>query len=143
MGFNELSIEHYVIHKLSGTDLSNDTVSEPKPAYGPTWIYKSTHDLDRATEDVFVESELREALIRLNPEIAKNPNHADDVVHELRGIVNAVNQTGLVRANEQFFEWLTGEKTMPFGENHRHVPVRLIDFDKLTNNTYIVTNQFS
>jgi len=26
---------------------------------------------------------------------------------------------------------MTGEKTMPFGENNRHVPVRLIDFEDL------------
>jgi hypothetical protein len=48
----------------------------------------------------------------------------------------------LVKTNEEFFKWLTGEKTMPFGENNRHVPVRLIDFDDLTNNRYVVTNQY-
>ncbi len=31
---------------------------------------------------------------------------------------------------------------MPFGENNRHVTVRLIDFDNLSNNTYIATNQY-
>lgn len=31
---------------------------------------------------------------------------------------------------------------MPFGENNRHVPVRLLDFDDLTNNRYVATNQF-
>ena len=31
---------------------------------------------------------------------------------------------------------------MPFGENNRHVPVRLIDFEDVSNNTFIVTNQF-
>jgi len=48
----------------------------------------------------------------------------------------------LVKANEEFYQWLTGEKTMPFGENSRHVPVRLIDFEDLANNRYVVTNQF-
>jgi type I restriction enzyme R subunit len=37
---------------------------------------------------------------------------------------------------------MTGEKTMPFGENNRHVPIRLIDFEDLSNNTYVVTNQY-
>jgi type I restriction enzyme R subunit len=36
---------------------------------------------------------------------------------------------------------MTGEKTMPFGENNRHVPVRLIDLYDFSNNTYIATNQ--
>jgi type I restriction enzyme, R subunit len=32
---------------------------------------------------------------------------------------------------------------MPFGENNRHVPIRMIDFENISNNTYIViTNQF-
>src|SRR5690606_20496330 len=61
---------------------------------------------------------------------------------KLRAILISVNQTGLVRANEEFYKWLTGDKTMPFGENNRHVPIRLIDFETLENNTYIITNQY-
>ena len=47
---------------------------------------------------------------------------------------------GLVKANEEFFKWATGEKTMPFGKNNRHIPVKLIDFDDLSNNTYTICN---
>ena len=32
---------------------------------------------------------------------------------------------------------------MPFGENNQHVSIRLVDFDQLENNTYIVTNQYT
>jgi hypothetical protein len=32
---------------------------------------------------------------------------------------------------------------MPFGENNEHVPVRLIDFDDLKQNQYVVTQQFT
>jgi type I restriction enzyme R subunit len=38
-----------------------------------------------------------------------------------------VQADGLVRANENFMAWLRGEKTMPFGHNGEHVPVRLVD----------------
>ena len=31
----------------------------------------------------------------------------------------------------------------PFGENNRHVPVRLIDFENLENNSFIITNQYT
>jgi len=31
---------------------------------------------------------------------------------------------------------------MPFGENNRHVPVRLIDFEELKKNSFIATTQF-
>src|SRR5690606_21356088 len=61
---------------------------------------------------------------------------------KLRAILISVNQTGLVRANEEFYKWLTGDKTMPFGENNRHVPIRLIDFDTIEDNSYIITNQY-
>ena len=47
-----------------------------------------------------------------------------------------------MKANEEFTEWLKGEKTLPFGANNRHVPVRLIDFENLENNSFVVTNQF-
>ncbi|TAE73028.1 MAG: hypothetical protein EAZ84_13555 [Verrucomicrobia bacterium] len=72
---------------------------------------------------------MREALIRINPEISANPALADEVIYKLRAIFVTAHQTDLVRANEEFHALLTGEKTMPFGENNRHVPVRLIDFD--------------
>ena len=81
-------------------------------------------------------------MIRLNPQIATNPNLADEVIYKLRAILISVHQVGLVRANEEFFKWLQGDKTMPFGENNRHVPVRLIDFEDLSNNRYTITNQY-
>ena len=31
---------------------------------------------------------------------------------------------------------------MPFGENNEHVSVRLIDFDNVSNNQYVITNQY-
>ena len=85
-----------------------------------------------------VESELKDALIRLNPEITQNPALADEVIYKLRAVFLAVNQVGLVKTNEEFFKWLTGEKTMPFGDNNRHVPVRLVDFENFSNNSYVV-----
>ena len=42
-----------------------------------------------------------------------------------------VRSDGLVKANEAFADWLTGEKSMPFGENGEHVTIKLIDFDDL------------
>jgi len=148
MGFTELnSVEHYIIHQMTGVNLNvspgKNEVSEPKPkSFGVQWQFQSPEQLGRGVNEVLVESELVKALIRLNPEIEANPNLADEVIHKLRAILISVNQVGLVKANEEFFAWMTGEKTMPFGENNRHVPVKLIDFDDLTNNDYVVTNQF-
>jgi type I restriction enzyme R subunit len=36
------------------------------------------------------------------------------VIYKLRAVLIAVNQVGLVKANEAFFKWMTGEKTMPY-----------------------------
>src|SRR5680860_1059070 len=49
----------------------------------------------------------------------------------------------LIRLNPAFAAWLTGERSMPFGENGEHVTVRLIDFADLEQNEYIVTTQFT
>lgn len=143
MSFTELnSVEHYIIHQMSGVNLNQTKVAEPEKSYGAQWQYQSPEQLGRGVNEVMVEAELKAALIRLNPEINQKPELADEVIYKLRAILISVNQVGLVKANEEFFKWLTGEKTMPFGENNRHVPVRLIDFDDLTNNQYIITNQF-
>lgn len=147
MGFTESnSVEHYIIYQMTGVNLNvsygQNQVSEPQKTFGVQWKFKSPEQLGRGVNEVLVESELVKALIRLNPEIKANLNLADEVIHKLRAILISVNQVGLVKANEEFFAWMTGEKTMPFGENNRHVPVKLIDFDDSTRNAYLLTNQF-
>jgi type I restriction enzyme R subunit len=85
---------------------------------------------------------LIEALCRLNPEIAAQPEFADEVIRKLRTILISVGNVGLVRANEEFARWLRGEVTLPFGKKEQHVSIRLIDFENLSNNSFILTNQF-
>jgi type I restriction enzyme R subunit len=143
MAFNELnSVEHFIVHQLSGVNLNANQLQEPVAAYGLQWQYKDSDTLKRGINEVLVESDVKAALIRLNPEIAAEPVRADEVIYKLRAVLLAVNQVGLVKTNEEFFKWMAGEKTMPFGENNRHVPVRLIDFEDLLNNEYVVINQF-
>ncbi len=83
------------------------------------------------------------ALIRLNPEIAVQPERADDVLYKLRAIISGVRSDGLVKANEEFAAWLTGERSMPFGANREHVTIRLIDLVDPKQNQYVVTTQFT
>ncbi|NTW88290.1 MAG: type I restriction endonuclease subunit R, partial [Desulfobulbaceae bacterium] len=120
-------------------------VSDDRASYGSEvngWRLVPAEDLPRRYSDVLVESMVREALIRLNPEIKEQPDRADEVLYRLRAIPLSVQSEGLVRANEMFAEWLRGEKSMPFGENGEHASVRLIDFDDLGNNDYVVTSQW-
>ncbi|WP_295437862.1 HsdR family type I site-specific deoxyribonuclease [uncultured Thiodictyon sp.] len=106
------------------------------------WQPMAAADLPRQPQDVFVEPQVRAALIRLNPEIAAQPERADEVLYKLRAIVLSVRSDGLVKCNEEFTAWLRGERSMPFGPNHEHVTVRLIDFEDQENNQYVVTTQY-
>jgi len=112
-------------------------------AGSPKWDFFEPLKVPRQPTDVLVEPWLRQALINLNPEIAAQPDRADEVIYALRAILLAVGADGLVRANENFTQWLRGEKTMPFGPNGEHVAIRLLDFSDLSKNRLSVTNQWS
>jgi type I restriction enzyme, R subunit len=143
--FNEENtVEQMVLDILRG-EASRGMVAEERELYaGETkgWRFVPAEQLSRQHSDMLVESMVRDALIRLNPEIEVEPDRADEVLYKLRAILLSVQGEGLVRANELFDEWLRGEKSMPFGERGEHTPVRLIDFDNLSNNDYVVTNQW-
>ena len=145
MSFNEInSVENFVIKTMTGVNLNEtSTLHEPMPSYGAQWIYTPASELPREITEVLIETELKQALIKLNPEIKAQPERADEVIYKLRSILLSVNSTGLVRANEEFAEWLKGNKTMPFGKNYAHVSVKLIDFENIDNNKFQLVNQFS
>lgn len=107
MAFNEQNtVEHFIIHQLTGVNLNaikGNTVQEEDVEYDTVkWQYIQADLLNRDITDVFVESELKEALCRLNSDIAAQPDKADEVIHKLRAILITVNNVGLVRANEEF-----------------------------------------
>jgi len=149
-GFNEANtVEAYLYDLLSGPakPVAVNVVMEPESNYGRAhkglgWRRIASADFPRQTQEVLVEKWVREALIRLNPEIAADPELADQVLYKLRAIFLSVRSDGLIRANEEMTAWLRGERSMPFGQNNEHVPVRLIDFDNLDQNHYVVTQQF-
>ena len=110
---------------------------------GLGWHYLSHENLPRQPQEALVEDHLRDALIRLNPVIAAQPDRAADVLYRLRAIIMGVRSDGLVKANEEFAAWLVGDKSMPFGENGEHVTIKLIDFEDLKQNHYVVTQQYT
>jgi type I restriction enzyme R subunit len=149
--FNESNtVEAYLYDLLSGPckPVAVNAIQEPESHYGRShkglgWRRIASADFPRQPQEVLVESWLREALMRLNPEIAAQPDRADEVLYKLRAIVLSVRSDGLIRANEEMMAWIRGERSMPFGQNNEHVPVRLIDFDNLDQNQYVVTQQFT
>ena len=107
------------------------------------WQFVGPTDLPRQPQEALVEPYLRDALIRLNPDIAANHSRVDDVLYRLRAIVMGARSDGLVKANEEFAAWLLGDRSMPFGPNGEHVTIRLIDFDDIGQNSFVVTQQFT
>lgn len=150
MSFTESNtVEAYVRDLLAGPikTTPDNAVQEPLPSYGPSpkgigWRYATPSEVPRQIQEVMVEPWLRDALIRLNPEIAAQPDRADEVLYKLRAIVLSVRSDGLIRANEEMTAWMRGERSMPFGANNEHVPVRLIDLEDPQQNQYVVTQQF-
>jgi type I restriction enzyme R subunit len=101
-------------------------------------------DLPRVDSDVLIEQQVKAALIRLNPEIEAEPARAEEVLHHLRAILlPARHAPNPVVANEKFMEWLTGQKSMPFGPGGSHTTVRLIDFDDpaVSANQWVVSTE--
>jgi type I restriction enzyme R subunit len=91
MPFNELnSVEYFIIQQLSGVNLNSNTLAEPVAPYGLKWQYLPASELVREQSEVLVENELKKALIRLNPDIAVQPDSADEVIYKLRSILLTV-----------------------------------------------------
>lgn len=149
MAFNEANTVEAFIRDILCGGVTHHTAVGPGLARrhgaisGLGWHFLAPEHLPRQPQEILVEDHLREALIRLNPDIASQPDRADDVLYKLRAILMGVRTDGLVRANEEFAAWLTGERSMPFGENGEHVTIRLIDFEDLEKNQYVVTTQYT
>lgn len=108
---------------------------------GLKWSFVHGDNLPKKTGDIFVEEWLKAALCSLNPDIAALPDYADEVIYKLRGVILEAKHTGLVKANENFHEWLMAEKTLPFGKDGEHITINLIDFNKPENNHFVVSQQ--
>ena len=142
------TVEAYIRDRLAGPVRSarDNEFRGPHAAYGTSgigWRYVQPANVPRKPQEVLVERWVREALIRLNPEIAAQPDRADDVLYKLRAIIMGVRSDGLVKANEEFAAWLTGERSMPFGKNGEHVTIRLLDFADTARNECVVTTQYT
>lgn len=154
MTFNEANtVEQMILDTVSTRtgDVSDFLMHEAPPPGSSlggdllpaNWKFVPAFQVSRRPGDVMVEPWLREALIRLNPEIMAQPDRADEVIYNVRACILSVQADGLVRANENFTAWLRGEKTMPFGSNGEHVPIRLIDFAQAERNHFVVTSQWT
>ncbi len=102
------------------------------------WGYTAGRLLPRDTTQTVLTSQLRDAIIRLNPAMIDGFD-VDAVVDEIVAIVNAV-EGGLVRANEQVLHLLRGRKEFRDADGAWHA-LRLVDFDNPTANTLVVSDE--
>lgn len=109
------------------------------------WHYIPADELPRAQNEVLVESMVKAALIRLNPEIAEEPSRADQVIYKLRTLINTTKEHNLVSQNEKFKKLIFEENSFPFGKDGRMTPIRFFGTmteEELAKNEYVVTNQW-
>ncbi|MFB5496515.1 type I restriction endonuclease subunit R [Enterococcus casseliflavus] len=109
------------------------------------WKYIPAEELNRINSDVIVESMLKKALIRLNPEIALEPNRADEVIYKIRAMLQPFPNDNLVAQNEAFKKKLFEENSFPFGKDGRQTPISFFGTmtkEELAKNEYVVTNQW-
>ena len=127
--FNEASIEQMIIDTL---------VSQG-------WEYISAENLPRKYTDVMVEPMVKEALIRLNPEIAEDSSRADEVIIRLRPLFMQAKAADLVTINEEFKNQIFEKNAFQFGKNHSYVPIKFFGMgtkEEMSKNRYVVTNQW-
>lgn len=109
------------------------------------WHYMPADELPRQQNEVLVESMVKAALIRLNPEIAEDPSRADQVIYKLRTLINTTKEHNLVSQNEKFKKLIFEENSFPFGKDGRMTPIRFFGTmtkEELEKNEYVVTNQW-
>lgn len=109
------------------------------------WKYIPAEALPRDLTDVMVEPMVKDALIRLNPEIAEEPSRADEVIYKLRALLQHFPSDNLVAQNEAFKKKLFEENSYPFGKDGKPTPIRFfgtITKEELEKNEYVVTNQW-
>ena len=107
------------------------------------WQFISREKLPRVEADVLVETQLSNMIKTLNPSISNVDDRIEEIIYKLNSIIFSVHDVGLIKANEDFSKWLKGEQTMPYGKNGEYIPIKLIDFDNIENNQFVVTTQYS
>lgn len=109
------------------------------------WHYIPADELPRKQNEVLVESMVKAALLRLNPEIAEEPSRADQVIYKLRSLINTTREHNIVSQNEKFKKLIFEENSFPFGKDGRMTPIRFFGTmtkEELEKNEYVITNQW-
>ena len=100
------------------------------------WEYVQASEFARVPEEPFDLPTLQAAISRLNPGIITTDEEVERVVSRLRMLSNDIS------GNREFFEWLKGERSLVLKTGEKAKTIRLVDFDDIETNRFVVTNQF-
>lgn len=107
---------------------------------GYTYVHGMELDKERTSQiEVILKERLAESIQRLNPWI--NENNLNKVVRN----VTHMDTTSLMEANQHFHELLINQLSVQqdVGSGRKNQTVKLIDFDNIDNNDFIITSQLS
>lgn len=105
------------------------------------WEFVEPESLERDHTEILIESEVIAALQRLNPTIAAHRELVEEVLPKLRAVLLAIQDDGLIAANERMMRWLRGHETVHFVGEPSPTEIRLIDFDDPRNNRLVVSKE--
>lgn len=107
---------------------------------GYTYVHGVELNKERASQiEVVLKERLAESIQRLNPWI--NENNLNIVVRS----ITHMEAASLMEANQHFHELLINQLSVQqdVGSGRKNQTVKLIDFDNIDNNDFIITNQLS
>lgn len=102
------------------------------------WTHVEGKNLPRTTQQVFVEADLRDAIERLNPELA---GRTDAVLAKVRQVALSAEAEGLMVVNEEFTRLLRGGGTVLMPDTNHDEPFHLLDFEHPEKNTLLVSDE--
>lgn len=102
------------------------------------WTHVEGKNLPRTTQQVFIEADLRDAIERLNPELA---GRTDAVFAKVRQVALSAEAEGLMVVNEEFTHLLRGGGTVLMPDTNHDEPFQLLDFEHPEKNTLLVSDE--
>ncbi len=105
------------------------------------WEYVPGRELPREATAPLVEEWLIESLELLNPALYGLTERVDEVLPLIRMAVLGAASEGLLPANERLTTLLRGDHTVKYVGTTEYVPLRLIDFDDLGANHFVVSDE--
>lgn len=103
------------------------------------YLYESGESIARDYSDVVLEYNLVSSLFKIN----KGLN--DEIINEAVRIIKNLDQNNLVKNNKVFSKYLHTGVSVPeyTKEGVKYHTVKIIDFENIDNNEFLVTNQFT